>query len=72
MKNKPLMSTLIFTVFALVSALLSVGCNKAEPEKPAAAANAPKMAPGQATGMYYMQQNGGGAPAGQQPQQGGR
>lgn len=71
MKNKPLISTLIFTIFALVSALLSVGCNKTEPEKPAASANAPKMAPGQATGMYYMQQHGGGAAAGQ-PQQGGR
>jgi hypothetical protein len=70
MKNttKTLMFTLVFAAF---SALFSFGCTKAEPPKPAAA-NAPKMAPGQASGMYYMQQHGGGAPAGQQPQQGGR
>ena len=63
MKNRP--QTLLFlAALALTSALLSAGCTKAEPPKPAAP-NAPKMAPGQATGMQYMQQNGGNAAAGQ-------
>jgi hypothetical protein len=60
--TKTLTWTLVFAVF---SALLSVGCTKAEPPKPAASPNAPKMAPGQAEGMYYMQQHGGNPQAGQ-------
>jgi hypothetical protein len=60
-------------VLALLSALVTVtvGCSKKEEPRPPAVPGAEKMAPGQASGQYYMQQHGGnpqgGQPAGQMP-----